>query len=53
MNTKQWKHSGSLTDHGSRFNKYPMMWALPAKYDKAKSPMDLTRKAENQQSMII
>lgn len=52
VNRKRWKYGGSLTDHGIHFNEYAMMWVLPAKYDKVKSPMDLARKAENQQSTI-
>ncbi|TKC51955.1 hypothetical protein EI555_015170, partial [Monodon monoceros] len=50
VSRKLWKHSGSLIDHSSCFIKYAVMLALPAKYDKMKSPMALPRKAENQQS---
>ncbi|TEA24069.1 hypothetical protein DBR06_SOUSAS2610005, partial [Sousa chinensis] len=52
VSRKLWKHSGSLIDHSSCFIKYAVMLALPAKYDKMKSPMALPRKAENQQSTI-
>ncbi|XP_066872993.1 uncharacterized protein [Kogia breviceps] len=52
VSRKLWKHSGSLINHSSCFIKYAVMLALPAKYDKMKSPMALPRKAENQQSTI-